>query len=170
MEETANMQANETQDSAEVKETKTFTQDELNQIVSERVKKERQKFEGFDEIKDKAAKYEKLQEESKSDLQKAEEEAARLKQELDSMKSAEKLRQIKAEVSAKSGIPESLLTGATEEACEEQAKAIKDFVDKKIEEAKANGYPMVRDGGEVSGHGKASTSQQFADWMKKNMA
>lgn len=170
MEETANMQANETQDSAEVKETKTFTQDELNQIVSERVKKERQKFEGFDEIKDKAAKYEKLQEESKSDLQKAEEEAARLKQELDSMKSAEKLRQIKAEVSAKSGIPESLLTGATEEACEEQAQAIKDFVGRKIEEAKANGYPIVRDGGEVNGHSKASTGQQFGEWMKKSLS
>lgn len=170
MEDTVNTQANETQGNAEVKETKTFTQDELNQIVAERVKKEKQKYEGFEDLKDKAAKYEKLQEESKTDLQKAEEEAARLKQELDSMKSAEKLRQIKAEVSGKTGIPENLLTGATEEACEEQAKAIKDFVDKKIEEAKANGFPFVRDGGEVSGHGKATTSQQFADWMKKNLA
>lgn len=170
MEDTVNTQANETQGNAEVKEERTFTQDELNQHISERLKKERQKYEGFDELKEKAAKYDKLQEESKTDLQKAEEEAARLKQELDSMKSAEKLRQIKAEVSGKTGIPESLLTGATEEACEEQAKAINDFVDKKIEEAKANGFPMVRDGGEVTGHGKASTSQQFADWMKKNLA
>ena len=170
MEDTVNTQGNETQASAEAKETKTFTQDELNQIVAERVKKEKQKYEGFEDLKDKAAKYEKLQEESKTDLQKAEEEAARLKQELDSMKSAEKLRQIKAEVSGKTGIPESLLTEATEEACEEQAKAIKDFVDKKIEEAKANGFPMVRDGGEVSGHGKTTTSQQFAEWMKKNLA
>ena len=47
MEETANMQANETQDSAEVKETKTFTQDELNQIVFESVKKEFERFQVY---------------------------------------------------------------------------------------------------------------------------
>ena len=39
---------------AETQETKTFTQEEVNSIVQERLFKERKKYEGFDEIKAKA--------------------------------------------------------------------------------------------------------------------
>lgn len=168
MEETANNAQETATQETEAKEQKTFTQEELNQIVSERVKKERSKYEGFEEMKTKAAKYEKLQEDSKSDLQKAEDKAAKLEEELNSMKKADEIRKIKSDVAQKTGIPEELLIGETEEACEEQAKAIKDFVDKKIEEARANGYPHLRDSGETHG-AKSSTSQQFADWFKNQL-
>ena len=49
----------------------------------------------------------------------------------------------------------------TEEECKEEAKAI-------IEFAKSYGYPNLKDGGEVRNTSGISTSQQFADWMKKN--
>lgn len=165
MEETANVQENATQE-AEVKETKTFTQDEMNKIVSERVKKERAKYEGFDEIKDKAAKFDELQEASKSELQKAEDKATKLEKELNDMKAAESIRKAKATVSEETGIPVELLSGETEDACKEQANAIKEFVAQEIERARMNGYPIVRDAGESKPLGSHSTRDQFADWMK----
>ena len=54
-------------------------------------------------------------------------------------------------------IPAALLHGENEDDCKEEAKAILEF-------AKSNGYPVVRDGGEVTNTTKPSTRQQFADW------
>ena len=166
MEETANVQEQTTQE-AEVKETKTFTQDEMNKIVSERVKKERAKYEGFDEIKNKAAKFDELQEASKSELQKAEDKASKLEKELNDMKAAETIRKAKANVSEETGIPVELLSGETEEACKEQAEAIKQYVAQEIERAKMNGYPVVRDAGESKPISSNSTRDQFANWMNQ---
>lgn len=49
---------------------KTFTQDELNRIVGERLAKERGKFEGFDDFKHKADEFDKLQQEQLSEVEK----------------------------------------------------------------------------------------------------
>lgn len=166
---TAQAGTNETQ-STESTEAKTFTQDDVNKIVQERVAKEKAKYEGFEEMKSKAAEYERLQEANKSDLQKAEDKASKLEKELAGYKKAEQMRQIKASVSEKTGIPERLLTGETEEACEAQANAIKEYVAEQIEEARNNGYPILRDAGEVHpASRKQSTDEQFAEWMKKVM-
>ena len=155
MEETANVQANETQEPAE--ESKTFTQDELNYIVSERVNKE-------------LVRAEKRQEASKAELLEATEKASKLEAELAEYKKAEELHRVRSEVSAKTGIPEKLLTGETEEACEEQALALKEYVSAQIEDAKNSGYPVVKDAGETHFvSSKKPTNEQFADWIKKNM-
>lgn len=156
MEETANAQANETQAPAEATE-KMFTQDELNNIVSERVNKE-------------LARAERRQEASKAELQEATDKASRLEAELAGYKQAEELRQIKVSISEKTGIPVRLLNGETEETCEAQANAIKEYVAEQIEEARNNGYPMLKDAGEVHpASRKQSTDEQFAEWMKKIM-
>lgn len=49
----------------------TFTQDDVNRIVAERIARERQKYEGFDDLKDKAAKYDALQAENATEVEKA---------------------------------------------------------------------------------------------------
>ena len=46
---------------------KTFTQDEVNRIVAERVKR----YANYEELKQKAEQFDKLEEEGKSELQKA---------------------------------------------------------------------------------------------------
>ncbi len=51
---------------------RTFTQAEVDGIVQKRLARQGQKYEGHDDLKDKAAKYDKLVEDAKSDLQKAE--------------------------------------------------------------------------------------------------
>lgn len=79
--------------------------------------------------------------------------------ELESLKQANAIRDMKDKVSKETGVPVSLLTGETEEACKAQAEGIKDF-------AKPGAYPAVYDGGEPGDYSsKASTREQFAEWF-----
>ena len=83
-----NNAANNQEQSAE----RTFSQSELNVIVEDRLKRDREKYSDYNELKAKAAKFDKIEEESKSELQKATERAEALQAELDGLKSAEAIR------------------------------------------------------------------------------
>jgi hypothetical protein len=139
-------------------EQKTFTQDELNAILNDRLKREREKHADYAALKEKAEKLDKLEEASKSEIQKMTEKAERLQQELDQIKQAESIREIRAKVAKETGIPENLLTGSTEEDCTAQAEAIKAFA--------KPAYPTLRDAGEATGAvSGGSTAAQFAEWF-----
>lgn len=88
-----------------------------------------------------------------------------LKDELENMKNANALRDLREKVSKDTGVPVSLLTGETEEACKSQAEAIKNFADT----SKAPGYPGLPDRGEVRPTGGVSAREQFANWAKDNL-
>ena len=153
--ETVNQEVEQATEQAE----KTFTQSELDQIIGERLKREREKYPDYDALKEKAAKLDQIEEDAKSELQKATERADKLQAELSAIKHREEVRTVREAVSTKYGIPVNLLSGETEEACAEQAKALIDF--------KASApYPTVKDGGEIQNAIKGSTRQQFAEWAK----
>lgn len=135
---------------------RTFSQADVDRIVADRLSRERSKYSDYDQIKDKAAKFDEMEEASKTELQKATERADILQKELDAMKKAAVVREIRSKVSKETGVPESLLTATTEDACKEQAEAIKAFADP--------AYPKVKDGGETPHSNKQSTRQQFAVW------
>lgn len=139
---------------------KTFTQAEVDAIVGDRLKRDRAKYADYEDLKAKADKFDDLEEANKSELQKVMDRAKELEQELDVMKRSNTVREIRDKVATETGIPAKLLTGDTEEACREQAEAIKAF-------AKPSGYPNVRDAGEANGTPKGTTRQQFADWASK---
>ena len=142
---------------------KTFTQDEVNAIISERLSREREKYADYETMKQKAEKYDEAEEASKSELQKANEKADRLEKELNKRKLEDAARQIRDKVAKDTGVPAHLLTGEDEESCKAQAKSILEF-------AKPQGYPTVRDGGEVTkGSGKTSTGAQFAEWFNESL-
>ena len=141
-------------------ETKTFTQEELNAIVGERLAREREKFADYDSLKEKASKFDEAEEASKSELQKATERAEKLESELKGLKRAEELRAIREKVASETGVPTNLLTAETEEACMEQARNILAFKGE-------TSYPILKDGGEVQGNPKGNTKQQFAEWANK---
>lgn len=141
-------------------EVKTFTQEELNAIVSDRLNRERQKYEGFEDYKAKAAKLDELEEASKTELQKATERANALEAELNTMKKASEIRAIRDNVASKTGVPASMLTFDTEDECTAQANEILNF-------RKPAGYPTVKDGGEVSHVGGTTTRDQFAEWANE---
>ena len=139
---------------------KTFTQSELDQIISERLKREREKYTDYDSLKEKAQRLDQIEEDAKSELQKAQERAEKLQTELSELKHAEEVRTIRDKVAQATGVPSSLLTGDTEEACNEQAAGILSF-------KTSSNYPTVKDGGEIQKTVDGSTRQQFAEWASQ---
>lgn len=116
---------------------KKFTQDEVNAIVGERLKREREKYADYDELKDKAEKYDQSVESSKTEMQKANEAIENLKNQLGGYMKAEEIRKVREKISSETKVPYSLLTGETEEDCKKQAEAILAF-------AKPKEYPSVK--------------------------
>ena len=132
----------------------TFTQDDVNRIVAKRVAK----YADYDELKQKAAKFDEQVEAGKSELQKATEKANSLQAELDALKKAESLRTMREEVANAKGVPARLLTGKTAEECEAQAAEMIAWAQKSN-----SGYPKVPDGGDPVSSKPAR--EQFAEWL-----
>ena len=147
-----------TQDNGE-NQNRTFTQEEVNAIVGKRLAEEKGKFADYEALKAKAAKYDEAEEANKSELQKATERANNLEAELNGMKKAEEIRQMKEKIANETGIPANLINGTTEEECKAQAEAIKAF-------ATPNGYPKLKDGGEIP-KPTGTAKEQFADFMSQ---
>lgn len=151
------------QDTQQVQEeSRTFTQEELDRIVGERLQRERAKYADFEALKEKASKFDQIEEQSKSELQKVTERADALQKELDGMKKADAIRLVRESVAQETGVPVNLLHGETKEECEEMAKAILSY-------AKPSGYPQVRDGGEVRNTTGGSTREKFKEWFDSNI-
>lgn len=140
-------------------ENKTFTQEEVNGIVNDRLARERKKYEGIDleTLKSKAAKFDEMEESNKSELEKANERANALQAKLDGIQKEKELSEMRSKVADEIGVPAKLLNGASEDECREQAEAIKAF-------AVPSGYPSVRDGGEPQITSKKSVRDEFASW------
>lgn len=124
MNETVTQEARTTA-AGEQQEPRTFTQEEVNSIVADRLNRERVKYADYDDLKAKASQY---------DTTKAQ---------LDALNSANARRDMIARVAAATGCPAELLTGDTEEACTARAQAITAFA----KTQQPAGYPSVKDGG-----------------------
>ena len=85
--------------------------------------------------------------------------------ELNGLKQANSLRELREKVSKETGVPASLLTGETEDACKAQAEGIKAFKDSQV----PAGYPNVRDGGEPSVPPSGATRDKFANWFNETL-
>ena len=133
----------------------TFTQEQVDAIVKDRLSRERDKYKDYADLKNKAAEYDKQQEANKTELQKAQEQAESLKKELAGMKEQEKIRGIRKKVSGDTGVPEDLLTGDSEEDCKAQAEAILKF-------AKGSKYPGVKE----TEHKTKSTSAEDSEYRE----
>ncbi len=142
---------------------KTFTQEQLDSMIEARLKREREKYSDYEDLKAKAQKYDE-QADSRTELEKVTEQVSSLKAELDAKNKAEEIRNVREKVAKEKNVPASLLTAETEEDCATQADAILAFA------RPAGSYPTVKDGGEPSNAGgKASTGKQFADWAKNQL-
>lgn len=143
-------------------EERTFSQAELNAIVQQRIGEVKAKYGDYEELKEKAQKFDRIEDEAKTELQKATERADALQKEIDGMKQAESIRKIREEASEKYGVPASLLNGSTAEECEAQAQSILNF-------AKPKSYPSVKDGGEARANVPGKTRDQFANWFNETL-
>ena len=141
---------------------RTFTQAELDAIVQDRLKRERDKYSDYDALKEKAQQYDEAKEAEKTELEKATERAAALQTELDGLKHFNEVRALRDKVALATGVPAALLSAETEEELTEQANKILEF-------AKPNAYPTVKDAGEVARVGKKSPEDQLADWFRETI-
>ena len=162
MTETVNQENNTAEEQGT--ENRTFTQDELNAIVADRMKRYAAKYADYDELKEKAGKYDQAEEASKTELQRQTERADRLQAEYDKLTRSMEIREMRAKVSHETGVPEDLLMGETEEDCKRQAGAILAF-------AQPGQYPVLKDSGEVQrvNNNKKSTRDQFAEALNGAM-
>jgi hypothetical protein len=124
---------------------KTFTQAELDEIIKDRLAREKGKYADYEELKAKATKFDEAEEAAKSELQKAIEKAEAAEAELNNIKQANALREMREKVASETGVPASLLTADTEEGCRALAQGINDFTATKTHVA-----PTVKDGGETT--------------------
>ena len=161
MSETVN-QENNNATAEQPKEEKLFTQEQVNGFFNKRYSEMMSQME---EYKAKAEKFDQMEEANKSELQKATERAQALEAELNGIKKAESIRAIREKVAKETGIPMqsmSLLTGETEEACLDQAKAILAIAQPNIS------YPQVKDGGEVTNYTGGKPEDVFKEWFDAN--
>lgn len=96
------------------------------------------------------------------ELKQALERATALETELNGLKLANQLRDIRDAVAKEKGVPAELLTGDSEDACRTQADAILAF-------AKPGAYPSLHDGGEAKTPTGGSTRDKFAAWAAENL-
>lgn len=111
----------EAKDDVVQKEPQTFkpitTQEQLDSVIAARIYRERAKYEGFDEYKQKAAQYDDMA----SKIVKYEEELAAYRHE-------KELSSWKEEVSKETGVPAQALKGSTKEELMEHAQILKDYL------------------------------------------
>jgi TolA-binding protein len=120
---------------------KTFTEDDVNQIVERRLARERLKYQDYDELKDKAAKVGKLQE-----------QLEKTNGELDGIKKAQTLQMLKSKIAAENHIPAELLDGDTEDALNAKAEIVKKYINK---------APVLPDQGKVPSEQGTTENAQY---------
>lgn len=126
---------------------RTFTQEQVDRIVQERLARAKATPPAdYEELRAKAAKYDEAQEAAKSELERANERAARAEAALEDANRRIAHDALLAKVSGETGVPADLLHGSTEEELAASAAAIAEYV-----ESKAPAYP--RDKGGAPGGG-----------------
>lgn len=141
--------------------SKTFTQAEVNAIVGDRLARAAEKYSDYDALKEKAAKFDEIEEQNKSELEKAQEKIASLQAMVDSNNKATKLRELHEKVAKEKGVPVELIVGEDEESCNSYADELLKFKG-------SNSYSRIKDNGEVK-HSTSgeTTASQFADWFNR---
>ena len=84
-------------------EPKTFTQEEVNELMGRTRREERGKYADYEDLKAKAAKYDEAQEAAKTELERANERAA--KAEAKALREAKHRADLAAKVSTDTGVP-----------------------------------------------------------------
>ena len=139
---------------------KTFTQAEVDAIVGDRLKRDRQKYADYETLKEKADKFDQMEDANKTELERMAEKNKELQTELDNIRRENLVREARQTVANETGIPVTLLTGETEDECRQQAKAIAEY-------AAPKGYPQVRDGGEPMNKTGGSPRDSFNEWVEQ---
>lgn len=103
---------------------RTFTQEEVNRLVGKARKEASHKNENYEMYKSAYEELEQIKESNKSELQKAQDRAAKLETQLKTMKHNEDVQGWKREIAETTGVPADVLRGNTREEIEAHAQAL----------------------------------------------
>lgn len=101
-------------------DARTFTQEQVNALLAEQKRKVRSEFADYDDIREKASKFDQFEESRKTDEQRNAERLAALEKEATTAKQA----LLRTRVAAAKGVPEESLTGETQEDMEKSADGL----------------------------------------------
>ena len=146
----------EQQQTDEQQVERTFTQEEVNELMGKVRRETREKYADYDELLKKAKAYDEAQEASKTELEKAREESAKAIDELNALKAEKARSELRQKVSKETGVPADLISGDDEEAMTANAKAIAEYAKKANTTAPADKGGAARRGGK-------STADLFAE-------
>lgn len=146
------MAQEETQPIKNEDEQKTFTQEEVDDIIKKRLSRVKSDVPAdYEELKSKAQKFDELEEANKTELQKATEQLEKLKSDIAKRDAQDKLRATKAQVSKDTGVPAELISGANEE-------EMKEFAEKVAKYAKRDSAPTIDHAGKFASATKDTSS------------
>lgn len=133
------------------------TQEDLNKVIGERITRERSKYEGFEEYKSKAEKFDAFEESRKTEMQKMTERLEIAEKENAEYKQREQLATWANEVSKEYGIPADVIKGADKEEMMAHAERLKVFT------GALPTAPIVQSDGQKPKHKAATTADLFAE-------
>lgn len=105
-------------------EPKSFTQEQVDQIVEKRLAKERGKYKDYDELKTKAMKLDEMENAGKSELDKLKESNAALRKQIDEAAAEKQHAEWVSEVAKDKDVPAELLRGSTRDELEAHAELL----------------------------------------------
>lgn len=108
-------------DSGDGVEPKSFTQEQVDQIVEKRLAKERGKYKDYDELKSKAMKLDEMENAGKSEIDKLKESNAALRKQIDDAAAEKQHAEWVSEVAKDKDVPAELLRGGSKEELEAHA-------------------------------------------------
>lgn len=135
------------------------SQDELDRIIQKRIERVKAAYQDYDELREKAAKLDELEESKKSEVEKANQRAQQLEKELNNAR----LAVLRSDVAQSKGVPASLLSGSTQEELEASADALLEFRGEVKQVPQSSAFKNVS--GEPV---KGDTAHQFVDFFNKN--
>lgn len=112
-------------DSGDGVEPKSFTQEQVDQIVEKRSAKERGKYKDYDELKSKAMKLDEMENAGKSEIDKLKESNAALRKQIDDAAAEKQHAEWVSEVAKDKDVPAELLRGGSKEELEAHADLLR---------------------------------------------
>lgn len=139
------MPKKETQpEKTEETEGKTFTQEEVDALIKKRLARAKSDVPSdYEELKEKATKFDEIQTANKTELEKANEELGRLRADIAKRDETARIQKLKDEVSKETGVPVSLISGTTKEEMETFAQSVAEY-------AKKDSAPVLKKSGKFA--------------------
>lgn len=139
------------------------TQADFDRMIAERISRERAKFGDYDVLKDKAGKFDQLEEANKTELQKVTDRAEKAERERDELAARQALAAHVKEVATATGVPADLLRGGSKEELEAHAETLKSHISSEGTKKTASIGPYVPPEGTNPGASGQTTADAFAE-------